>query len=192
MHDCPDGAVRDHLPDLVNDRLAPDVRGRVDAHLRECADCRREVELLRDVRSSMRRAPVVNVGAIASAIPAYRAPRRVWSGWRAAAAVIILAVGGTSLAMLQQESGNARDRRTPVATSAQGGTSPSAQPSASMLPRAIVEPERDLAIGNPAIDELDDRELSMLLEGLETIEALPSPDEDRSVDLTVRDLRGTD
>lgn len=163
MTDCPDGAIRDLLPDLVHDRLGPDVRARVDAHVRNCSDCQQELALLRAMRSLLRRGPVVDVGAIASAIPAYRAPRRAWGGWRAAAAVVLLAVGGTSIAVLQRESSIVRDA---------GMTA-------------------ELAIGNPAIDELDDRELSTLLAGLETLEAFPSPDEDRPADPAERAPAGT-
>ena len=109
MTDCPDGAVRDLLPELVNDRLAPDVRRRVDAHVRDCADCQREVELLRALRASLRRGPRMDIGTIVSAIPAYRAPRRSWGGWRAAAAIMLLAVGGTSVAVLQLANTATRD-----------------------------------------------------------------------------------
>ena len=192
MTDCPDGAVRDLLPELVNDRLRLDVRHRVDAHVRDCADCQQEVELLRAMRSSLRRGPIVDVGAIASAIPAYRASRRAWGGWRAAAAVVILAVGGTSVAVLQRENGIVRDAGITADVSADPGSAPIAQPSLRATPPAIEAPSRELALGNPAIDELDDRELSTLLAGLETLEAFPSPDEDRSADLPVRALTGTE
>ena len=192
MTDCPDGAVRDLLPELVNDRLEPDVRRRVDAHVRDCADCQQEVELLRAVRVSLRRGPVVDARAIASAIPAYRAQRRAWGGWRAAAAVVLVAVGGTSVVVLQRESGGVRDTGMTAVVSAAPGTAPVARPSMVATPPAVGEAARELAIGNPAIDELDDRELSTLLAGLETLEALPSPDEDRSADLSERAPAGTD
>ena len=191
MTECPDGAVRDLLPDLVNDRLRLDVRRRVDAHVRDCADCQQEVELLRAMRSALRRGPIVDVGAIASAIPAYRAQRRAWGGWRAAAAVVLLAVGGTSVAVLQRESGIVRDTGMSSVVSADPGAAPTTPPSPATTPPAIEEPSRELAIGNPAIDELDDRELSTLLAGLETLEAFPSPDEDRSDGLPVRAPAGT-
>ena len=193
MTDCPDGAMRDLLPELVNDRLGPDARRRVDAHVRDCADCRQEVELLRAMRSALRRGPgVVDVGAIASAIPAYRAPRQAWGGWRAAAAVVLLVVGGTSVAVLQRENGIVRDAGMPAVVSADAGTAPSAQTVPVTTAPGMEAPSRELALGNPAIDELDDRELATLLAGLETLEAFPSPDEERSPDLAVRAPAGTD
>ncbi len=192
MTDCSDGAVRDLLPDLVHDRLEPDVRRRVDAHVLGCSDCQQEVELLVALRKSLRRGPVMDVGAIASAIPAYRASRRSWGGWRAAAAVVLLAVGGTSVAVLQRERDTGRDSAISTVVPVVRGAAPMAQATPAPLPLAIDEPSRELVIGNPAIDELDDRELSTLLAGLETIEALPSPDEDRPADLQVRAPAGTD
>ena len=192
MTDCPDGAVRDLLPELVNDRLAPDVRRRVDAHVRDCADCQREVELLRALRASLRGVSVMDVGTIASAIPSYRVPRRSWGGWRAAAAIMLLAVGGTSVAVLQRENTATRDVAiSPVAPSGPG-TSPIVQSSRAPTLPSLQNPAPELALGNPAIDELNDRELSTLLADLETLEAFPSPDEDRSADVVVPAPAGTD
>ena len=192
MTDCPDGAIRDLLPELVNDRLAPDVRRRVDAHVRDCADCQQEVELLRALRASLRKVSVTDVGVIVSAIPAYRAPRRSWGGWRAAAAIMLLAVGGTSVAVLQRENSSARDGGVSAAAPSGPGTASIAQPSRAPTLPAIRNAAPELALGNPAIDELNDRELSALLADLETIEAFPSPDEDRSADVVVPSSAGTD
>jgi anti-sigma factor RsiW len=152
MTDCPNGEIRDLLPDLVHDRLTPDVRIEVEAHVSACGDCSEELALLRAMRASLRRAPAVNVGAIAAAIPAYRAPvRPSWGGWRAAAAIVILAVGGTSVAVLQRD------------------TLTSARPAAVTAPR-------ELALGTSAVTDLDDGELSTLLEDLPTLDVLPAAD----------------
>ena len=79
MTDCPNGEIRDLLPDLVNDRLTPERRREVEAHVRGCADCQEEVALLRTMRTALRRAPTVDAAAIAASIPAYRAPvRHAW------------------------------------------------------------------------------------------------------------------
>ncbi|MEO7714419.1 MAG: zf-HC2 domain-containing protein [Gemmatimonadaceae bacterium] len=192
MTDCPDGAVRDLLPELVNDRLAPDVRRRVDAHVRDCAVCQQEVELLRALRASMRSVSGMDVGRIVSAIPAYRAPRRSWGGWRAAAAIMLLAVGGTSVAVLQREGTAARDGGVWAGAPSGPGTDPIAQPSRAPTLPPIQNPARELTLGNPAIDELNDRELSTLLADLETLQAFPSPDEDRSADVVAPAPAGTD
>ncbi|HUQ45469.1 MAG TPA: zf-HC2 domain-containing protein [Gemmatimonadaceae bacterium] len=151
MTDCPNGDMRDLLPDLLHDRLALAVRRDVELHVGTCAECRAELALLRAMRVSLGRGPAVDVAAVAAAIPAYRSPaRRAWGGWRAAAAIMILAAGGTSVAVLQRGRDGA-------------------------VVRTVAAP-RELATASGAIGELNDRELSALLRDLESLEALPSVD----------------
>src|SRR5690349_15845135 len=101
MTECPNGDIRDLLPDLLHGRLGAAERADVEAHLRGCEECRDELELLRTMRSVLGRAPAVDVDAIVAGIPAYRVPvkrtSRSWGGWRVAAAVTLLAAGGTSV-----------------------------------------------------------------------------------------------
>jgi anti-sigma factor RsiW len=169
MNDCPNGDVRDLLPDLVHDRLAPAVRREVEAHAAGCADCREELALLRTMRAWLRHAPAVNAAAIAAAIPAYRAPvRRSRAGWRAAAAIVILAAGGGSVAVLRGGSDVARDSSTVTAAA-----------------------PRELAMGSGAIGDLDDRELSALLRDLESLDALPPADVENATTVIPVDPAGT-
>jgi anti-sigma factor RsiW len=72
MTDCPNGEMRDRLPDLLHGRLTPAEQEVVEAHVRGCADCRDELALLRSLSASLRRVPRVDVAAVAAAIPAYR------------------------------------------------------------------------------------------------------------------------
>src|SRR5437870_551008 len=105
MIDCSNGDMRDLLPELVHDRLAPSERARIEAHVASCEACRAEVALLRALRATMGRTPAIDVASIAAAIPAYRAPvRRSWTGLRAAAVIAAIAVGGTSVALIRHES----------------------------------------------------------------------------------------
>ena len=178
MTDCPNGDVRDLLPDLLHDRLAPAVRREVEAHVRDCADCRNELALLRSMRSTLRRAPAVDVAAIASAIPAYRtATRRTWGGWRAAAAIVILAAGGTSVVVLQRDATSAPGS----AAIAVGGSASRTEPVRgttrdSAVPTAAAPAPRELAVASSSIGDLDDAELSALLKDLGTVEVLPPVD----------------
>ena len=55
MIDCPNGDVRDALPEYLNDRLDPARRAEVESHLLRCDACRAELSLLRDLRATMRR-----------------------------------------------------------------------------------------------------------------------------------------
>jgi hypothetical protein len=191
MIECSNGDVRDALPDYLHDRLDPARRAEVESHLATCAACRAELSLLRDLRATMRRAPVVDVAAIAAAISPRRATTtgRTWvTGWRAAAAVAAIAVGGTSIAVLRSrapvapvdiapyvrtESTASRDS-LPIAA-AQPAPGARATARATPLPEpAHGVPTGELAMAAGAIGELSDGELSALVEGIESLDALPS------------------
>lgn len=179
MTDCPNGEVRDLLPELLHDRLAPATRREVEAHVRDCADCRAELALLRTMRSSLRRAPAVDVAAISAAIPAYRAPvRRSWGGWRVAAAIAILAAGGTSVAVMQRGAIGVRDTAAvAVGSSAAPSTPVRVATKDSAVPRATASSApRELAVASSSLGDLDDAELSALLKDLATVDVLPSVD----------------
>ena len=174
MTDCPNGEVRDKLPDLLHGRLMPAEREVVESHVRGCADCREELVLLRAMSATLRRGPRVDVGAVAAAIPPYRAPvRRGWGGWRAAAAIVALAAGGTSVAVRQRDAGVRDAPRVAQISAPLVVDSPAAPVRAS-----AAAPARELALGSAAVGDLDDGELLALLEDLQTIEALPSADEE--------------
>src|SRR5262245_6555376 len=108
MNDCVNAEMRDRLPELLHDRLPANVRAELVAHVAACADCREELELLRALRSVLGGpAPRVDVASIVSALP--RAPsqlrprsRRTWADWRIAAAITVLAVGGSSVALINR------------------------------------------------------------------------------------------
>jgi hypothetical protein len=128
----------------------------VEIHVRACAECAAEVALLRDLRASMARVPAVDPARIAAAIPAYRVPvRRSWGGWRAAAAIAVIVVGGTSVVMARQESPRGPDSASTV-------------------------PPRELVVANGA-SELSDGELQVLLNDIESIDAVPSVEVENAV-----------
>jgi hypothetical protein len=190
MTDCPNGALRDRLPDYLHDRLLGDERRDVEAHLAVCAACRDELALLRALRSTLRPAPRVDAEAIAAAIPPYRAPARARRvvGWRAAAAIAAITVGGASLTLLHRVAGpDSVAAPNPIAvardTSA-GEPSAASGTSAAPMPEDLADaesgsttrtmPVAELAIGGGSIGELSDGELTTLLDDLEHFESLPS------------------
>ena len=195
MIDCPNGDVRDVLPDYVNDRLAAPARAEVEQHLASCGACRDEVDLLRGLRTTLRRAPAVDVDAISAAIAPYRAPssavagRRWAADWRIAAAIAAIAIGGTSVALLR-DGGPADGDGGSTAVVAGPARGVDASPGAVSTPVTpapdVVRidtpaarspdspPARELAMAAGAIGELSDGELSALVEGLESLDALPS------------------
>ena len=97
MRDCPNAEMRDLLPDLLHGRVGPEQRGALDAHLASCDACRAELALLTQVRQAAP-SPRVNVGAIAQALPSYRASRsRFTSPALRIAAGLVLVAGAASL-----------------------------------------------------------------------------------------------
>jgi len=173
MNDCANVEVRDRLPDLVNDSLPADMRGVIEMHLRSCADCAAEAELLAVARGVLRTAPPVDAAAIARAI-APRVPRRPRSVWgsmtvrRAAAVVAIVAGGGASWVVATRSSGSegavgvGTTAAEKVAASAPAGSEPAA---------TAVEPELTLAAG---VGELSDADLDVILREIESLDAMPS------------------
>jgi anti-sigma factor RsiW len=208
MIDCPNGDVRDLLPDYLHDRLTPADRRAVDVHLASCAACRDELALLRDLRGTLRRAPAVDMDAIAAAIPAYRAPaaRRAVRGWRVAAAVAAIIAGGASVTLLHRTGGPANSAApemavvtdpgdagqpstTEVAQSVPGDLATGAQPAESIA-QAVEPLERELAVAGGAINELSDGELATLVADLESLDPVPSTEVETGESLTAAALRG--
>lgn len=190
MIDCPNGEVRDALPDYVHDRLDTERRRGVETHLATCEACRQELSLLRALRVTMRRAPAVDVKAIAAAIPPYHAPaRRGWAtAWRVAAAIVAVAVGGTSIVLLRSRTPVASEDVTPYVQSVP--TPRRESPRVAVTPPSHVAPappiqapksetvsavvNRELAMAGGSITDLSDGELSALVEGIESLDGMLS------------------
>lgn len=179
MTDCPNGEMRDLLPDLLHDRLVPAERAAVESHLASCAECRAELALLSELRGTLRGAPAVDVAAIVRALPA--PATRAWRPrhqWRIAAAIATLAIGGGSIAVVRHErvwrtvpvevASSAPAAAIPVVTERSVDSVPATEPSRV----AQATPRRELAVAG-AVSDLSDRELAALLSDLESIQALP-------------------
>ena len=174
MRDCPNSAIRELLPDLINDRLSARERAEVHAHLNTCADCRAELQLLERVRASVQRTPV-DVARIAAAVPAYKRSR-----WRTlstspllrAAAVLVIALGA---ALLLRRDDVQLVESVPVIPGDSAPTVVAAPPPAPTTP---VRPPRngsvassELAMGE-MFEDLTDAELEALLQSMGSIEAV--------------------
>jgi antitoxin (DNA-binding transcriptional repressor) of toxin-antitoxin stability system len=191
MTDCPNGEIRDLLPDLLYGGLGAAERARVEAHLRDCVDCRDELELLRGMRGALRRAPAVDVDAITAAIPPYRpavprSPSRSWGGWRIAAAVTLLAAGGTSVVVARN--GAPVADRSPVAVQRLDSVPGYARADAAVAddaPRASragakAAAPRELALTGGTISELDDSELAALIDDVGSLNAVTPAEVDNA------------
>jgi anti-sigma factor RsiW len=111
MIDCPNGEIRDRLPDYLHERGLPEaIRAEVSAHVTACPACSAELALLRELHGSMQVVPTVDVGKIVAALPPAWCSREApaaatsarWSpfNWRVAASIALLAAGGGAAAIL--------------------------------------------------------------------------------------------
>jgi anti-sigma factor RsiW len=205
MIDCPNGDVRDALPEYLNDRLDAVRRREVESHLAGCDACRDELSLLQALRGAMR-GPAVDTAAIAAAIAPYRAPaRRGWGmAWRVAAAVVALAAGGTSLLLMRARTPAMREDVgayveaaptppltttspiTPAPLSRESAPAPHAEARESLPTPAT----RELAMAGGSISDLSDRELSALVENLESLDAVPAAEVDGAEPVSIGSPEG--
>jgi anti-sigma factor RsiW len=166
MIDCPNGEIRDHLPDFVHDHLNATARAAVAAHIAHCGACAAELALLRELRGTLRHGPTIDVARIVAALPApsrlSRDGRRRFD-WRVAAAIAVLVAGGTSAAIL---GGRLRQHQVPEPQIAR--TAPEA-PRLRPVATSGVSIDADLAEATPV-------ELQALLDDLETFDGLPAGD----------------
>lgn len=165
MIDCPNGEIRDQLPDFMHDQLNATARAAVATHVAHCAACKAELTLLRELRGTLRSGPVVDVARIVAALPGpSRVPRdgRRRLTWRVAAAIAALMVGGSAAAIL---SGRLREPEVPGSSVAQQ-TAPEA-PRVQQVATSGISIDADLA-------EASAVELQAFLEDLETFDGLPA------------------
>ncbi len=176
MNDCVNGDIRDVLPELVSGTLPAADLARVQDHIRACADCAAEVELLRTARAAMRLAPTMNTTRIAAGVQAStaqrlaarRIPARVA---RMATVSLIVVLGAIGL----WASRDTPREASPVAVQpSAGGAGISAAPG---VAGAVEEPRpaqgpTQLALGGD-MSQLGDDELLALMAELPGLEAIP-------------------
>jgi hypothetical protein len=201
--ECADEAMRDALPALDHGRLPAAERRALEAHLERCAACVAELSLLRGARTALAdRAPTVDFERLAAGVIAgtrrpasgtevvplaprvERAAARPatatrWAargGLRAAAAVLVLALGaGAAVSRLGGPSGTAADAASSATVVAAGPT----RDSATGAPPAGTDasPTGPAAAGAAAatrghvlgdgFEDLDERELAAVLDAID-------------------------
>lgn len=183
MSDCVNGDIRDVLPELVSGTLPAADLLRVQDHVRACADCAFEVELLRTARAAMRLAPVMNTTRIAAGVQASTAQRLAARSipvrvGRMAGVSLVVMLGAIGLWTMRDAAPDAatdavREASPVVAQLPVAGpeTSTVASISAAAAPRAERGPTQ-LALGGD-ISQLDEDELLALMDELSGLEAMP-------------------
>ena len=107
MTDCDNAEVRDLLPDLAAESLAPAEMVRMQAHVDRCTNCAEELALIRTARAVRPRAVTIDIAKIVAQLPKPTANRRHSSFapgrgvWRMAAAIGVLVVGGWSVLIVR-------------------------------------------------------------------------------------------
>jgi hypothetical protein len=196
MNDCVNAKMRDQLPDLVHDRLSAADRVSVLAHVEACADCRDELQLLRDAKAMFaHRIPRVDVAYVVGALPKAPAPRaavrleparrtRTWNDWRIAAAVTLLIAGGGSYAVVSSHRIDMVDTVVPASTPVVSPSTPTTPTVAivdsSPMPSVdqLVVPDDDQPAATGSLDtrlgDLDEDQLNVLLKDMDNLRAVPA------------------
>ena len=175
MTDCPNGLMRDLLPEYALGALGAADAARVAAHVAECDACRAELALLARARTAFAlAAPRVDVAGIVSALPsAPRAGRAAAPSWMrrhawqyATAAGLLLAVGGGIVWHRAPQATRAPLADTTLARGVSVPESTATDASAS---------ESGITFGG-GLDDLSLDDLQKLMGQMDSVRTLPSKD----------------
>jgi anti-sigma factor RsiW len=188
MNKCTDSAIREMLPDLLHGTLAADAKGRVEAHLATCEECREELRVLRTVHAAAVFAPRIDVDRVVRQIPPYERivppvevparSRRL--SWAVAATLAVVILGGGSLVVLQRDPAPVpavgSDAQLPVLLPTQVPPAGSRTPEQASIPSATVGTPAQLPMLALAGDvaELSDVDLAQLMDEMSGFDALPT------------------
>jgi anti-sigma factor RsiW len=179
MNDCVNGDIRDVLPELVNGTLPAGDVARVQEHVRACADCAAEVELLRTARAAMRLAPTMDTARIAAAVQsstaqrlaARRAPAARVA--RVAGLSLVAVIGALGIWSLRDSSPAASDTPdAPVTAAVAAPNQPAAVEQARLVESRAARAPVQLALGGD-MSQLGDDDLLALLSEVSELEAMP-------------------
>ena len=204
MTDCVNTEVRDALPDLLHGRLSAVDTATMKAHVESCAECRAELELLREVRASAPITPALDYARIAASVPAYggvavAAPSRthVRSSFRNIALIAASAVVAFTGWSLTRSSDLNRSVLSPLAVaSAPAAVAASPSVSGEVTAPAVSNSASETGKGETQVaslslvgstQDLSDADLEQLVSDLDGLDALPSA-EPQSVTPSVEDI----
>ena len=189
MAECFDTEMREQLPELAANSLAPADSTRVEAHVATCAACTEELEILRAVRAAQIPVPFMNVSRIVRALPPAPVPVREELPWyrraslQMAAALLLVAGGLISVRQAGNRMGEPSARVAATAPAAVQDQAVETQPVASPAPAVAVQAEQKgiVAAAAPAtdialvagLDEMTTAELTALLKDVDGLSAVP-------------------
>lgn len=158
MTECMEREIQEMLPDVLHGAVGPADRARIEAHLAGCARCREDLEVLRAVHGAAVFSPAIDVASIVRQLPPYqiitppveRGVRSPMVRWLVAAGLVLVAVGGGTVALRQGD----------VVT----------EPSSVSVPSA-----NSLALAS-GLDGLSDGSLVQLMNEMSSFDALPDSD----------------
>jgi len=190
MNRCSDSDIQELLPDLLHGTLAANARGRVEAHLATCGECREELDVLRTIKTAAVFAPRIDVDRVVRQIPPYRTivpvterPVRTRAvSWLVAATMAIVVIGGGSLVLMKPKVAKiprevASTQPPTGPTSAESTPANSGIPAAGATGRTAVAsaPPRPRALALAAnVDDLSDGDLVQLMNDMDRFDALPA------------------
>lgn len=190
MNRCSDSDIRELLPDLLHGTLGADARGRVEAHVATCGECREELDVLRTIKTAAVFAPQIDVDRVVRQIPPYRTivpvterPVRTRAvSWLVAATMAIVVIGGGSLVLMRPNVDTlppvVASTRPPLAANPAESTSAnSRRPDMGATGRtaavAAAPHARALALA-ANVDDLSDGDLVQLMNDMNRFDALPA------------------
>jgi predicted anti-sigma-YlaC factor YlaD len=194
--------VKEALPDLLNGRLSALDTATMKAHVESCADCRSELELLRQAKTSALLIPAMDAAKIAAAIPPYpRVPAHVapkqpvdarFKALRIAAVAVLIAAGGlvwsvTSRGGVEPVTRSAVNTADPDASVALPGGAGSTLTESVRGASASSETQVASLSLVGSTSDLSDADLELLVAELDEMEPLPA-EEPQSFTNTVEDL----
>lgn len=219
MNECVSAEMRDAFPDLIHGSLDAARAANVEAHAASCAECRAELDLLRVVVASATKAPAMDIGRIAAALPTptrqglllhqggrqpagSRKLQTVWSRplLRAAATVAIVTAGGLSLLVGRDALSPERQARPSATGVATAAHATAAAPITVTAPASDVAPQQAVArhLASAAalslvgeVQDLTDEHLATLLSEMDRMDAIPGVEPEAiSPAIDVSDNRG--
>jgi anti-sigma factor RsiW len=201
VNDCVNVEVRDALPDLLHGRLSEIDSATMNAHVESCADCRAELEIMRETILRAPIAPRIDAARIAADIRPYASaviaskPASIFmrmSAVRVLAAAGLVAIGAWALTVdgwnsaATQKTAATSHAAVPSDAGQSGINASSTEASSGEVSSTAAETQvaSISLVGNTS--DLSDADLEQLVADLDEMDALPSA-EPQSITITGED-----